>query len=287
MDRLNCPKCNHRMRFNLEHVGTLVACAKCSHRFSVARPQAQIRSVSDLPSDAPLPLDGHPSLPAQQVGPLHLAAAIGTVVLVIAIASLASLAWLSSSPPRRVQGTVDGPLRAAKPDVAARTKAAWNLVERIDLELRALEQGSPLSFWERNYIRYGQIDTDHIDTELRTLIEEWIKLSMEMHDLLKSYLEERNRITQEAQSAAQLGAQLGSLDRNNPQAGSAAGALFFGMLGAAAADNRIKQLNGKFEPGWQELCERRRGISRRQDQLSNTLSQKYSLPFRRVKRSDG
>jgi len=164
---------------------------------------------------------------------------------------------------------------------ATPTKTAWEEMGQIDLELRSLGKSDPLSFFEQNYIRYGRIRTDDVDPELCAFIDGWIQVCTETHDALSEYVKELASNAEAAKRLAEVGGAIGSMNERNPQQGAQAGALFFGLIGMAAADAKGKELYARYDPVLQQLDRRITESIQRRGQLGERLSKRYSIVFRR------
>lgn len=159
------------------------------------------------------------------------------------------------------------------------TKKTWDRIELINLEVRSYTN-DPLQYWRQNYLRYGQLELDNVDSELCTLCQDWIRVSVKISDLLSEFAVQRERLDQQTRAAADFGARVGAMDNEHPQRSAAAGAVLFGLLGSAAADSELQTLTAKYEPRYQALMNEANEINGRRDAVARTLSQRYRLTFR-------
>jgi hypothetical protein len=138
----------------------------------------------------------------------------------------------------------------------------------------------PIHYWRQDYLRYGQLELDIADSDLCTLCEDWIRVSVEISDLRSEFAVQRERIDQQTRTAADFGARFGARDNDQPQRSAAAGAVLFGLSGSAAADSELQTLTAKYEPQYQALMNEANKINGRRDAVARTLSQRYHLTFR-------
>jgi hypothetical protein len=204
------------------------------------------------------------------------------LVLIIYLSCGRGLPKSMARTPSPLDGQVahTSPLQAGvSPTVGPQTKVAWDRLGQIDIQLRALQQENPMDFFQQNYVMTGQINADYIDEELRQLIQDRVRLCADCYDVASKYQKQMAEIDQKAKNLAQLGANIGSTNENNPQGGAAAGQLFFGAIGAAAANSCKEKLDAEYGPLFQSLNKRQAELTRRHRAMASHLSEKYNLPF--------
>lgn len=163
--------------------------------------------------------------------------------------------------------------------VAQQTKHAWDQTQQIDVQLRPLIHNAPASYWEQQYVQYLLVGTDYVDEDLAKLIRDWIAVSMEMDTLLKTFVDEAQRLGHEAEAMAALGAKIGRLDSSDPQRGAAAGAIVFGSLAEASRQDRMRELGHRFDVEYDACSVRAVQIQIRRYELAATLTSRYGVPY--------
>ncbi len=161
-----------------------------------------------------------------------------------------------------------------------RTKKAWESIEDIDIELRPVYDRDPRAYWESVGVRYGKLNVDYVDVELRGLIQEWSGIAADTRESLISYEEAYRKSSKNVEDAANFGAFLGSLS-DNPQKGEPALYLVFAGIGAAAESSELDKLNAAYASKFASIRNRMGQARQRRNELSERLSNKYGVPFHR------
>ena len=159
------------------------------------------------------------------------------------------------------------------------TKAAWDEIGQIDVELRSIAQRDPAGYYEQLYVQYARINTDYVDDDLRQIVQDRIRVFMNLHSSVVEYLDERAKIVKGVDAASQFGAAVGSTNQNNPQGNAAAGAIVFGLIGSAVADTQLKEINAKYGPKILSLEAEANETESRLQSLGPQLTEKYGLQF--------
>ena len=164
--------------------------------------------------------------------------------------------------------------------VAVQTKAAWDQMQQIDIQLRPVMNNAPTLFWEQHYVQYASINTDYVDEELATLIREWGNVSAELDACMKAFIADAERLGREAEATAALGAMLGASSSRDPQAGAMAGAVILGTMAEATRQQQLDQLGARHSQKYDPLMLRASQIRMRREQMAVTLTNRYGIPFR-------
>jgi formylglycine-generating enzyme required for sulfatase activity len=170
-------------------------------------------------------------------------------------------------------------LKSATDATAKQTKAAWDEIGQIDVELRSIAQRDPAGYYEQLYVQYARINTDYVDDDLRQIVQDRIRVFMNLHSSVVEYLDERAKIVKGVDAASQFGAAVGSTNQNNPQGNAAAGAIVFGLIGSAVADTQLKEINAKYGPKILSLEAEANETESRLQSLGPQLTEKYGLQF--------
>lgn len=199
--------------------------------------------------------------------------------LVAVIAAIVLLIGAASVLKQTVEPTTEKIAGPSTITAASATKACWRSINQIDLELHSLVTEDPVTFWEQNYIRYGTLDLDKVDPDLKTLTKDWVTVSVDMHNELKQMQAELQEIDATGSSILELGSTLGSTNQENPQGGAVAGSMIFGLMAIPIQESARQELNDRHEPALTELTQRIKDLSSRFQQIGPVLQQRYGVEF--------
>ena len=168
-----------------------------------------------------------------------------------------------------------------KEKMGQKTHQAWQAFQNVDYQLSQMQQQLPSKQLSQQAYLYSSIDTSGIDPILREHFEESILVCQKASELFSEIETKMAEIGNRTSAAAELGALYGSAasDGYNPQGDAAAGALLFGLLGAASEQAEQDRIMAEYDDRMSQAIAELERIADQDSEVAEQLSKKYDISF--------
>lgn len=196
----------------------------------------------------------------------------GVLVILVIIGGLTEE---SSAPPR---STVGGNNRERQKTATLR---AWRDFQAVDYQLGQTQFATYSALLTQQSYLYSTIDLGDVDPLLQRHLQECISTCRSAVALCIEIETQVTALRQNTEAAGGWGALLGAAasDGYNPQGDAAAGAILFGLLGAAAQQPEYARIQQQYGAQWQQMQEQLRACNDADKKVASLLTQKYGIPF--------
>jgi len=168
-----------------------------------------------------------------------------------------------------------------KEKMGQRTHQAWQALQNVDYQLSQMQHQLPSRRLSQQAYLYSSIDTSGIDPILREHFEQSIAACQKASELFSKIEIKIAEVGNRTEAAAELGALFGSAvsDGYNPQGDAAAGALLFGLFGAASQQAEKDRILAKYNNRMNQAIAELERIANQDKEVAEQLSKKYDISF--------
>lgn len=269
--RFACPECSQSLEAPSDMAGNEIDCPTCKKRISI-------------PAVRPVP---PPTSPPKVRSPVVVIGAVAAALAAMLIVSIVVLAVViggqrSSTKNAGDSSSSHGLFRESRKEKQkASTLRAWRDLQAIDNQLGQTQFATLSARLRQQAYSYSTIDLSDVDTILQKHLQECVSTCQEAAELCAEIETKVAAIHQNTEAAAGLGALLGAAgsDGYNPQGDAAAGALLFGLIGAAAQQQESENIQYQYGSQWQRMEQRIYGLNDADKRVAAQLTEKYGVPF--------
>jgi len=162
-----------------------------------------------------------------------------------------------------------------------KTFQAWQGLQAADNQLSQTQFPTISSRFSQQAYLYSTVNLSGVDPILKRHFKDTIVFCQETAQLYAEIETRLMAINQRTEAAAGLGALLGAAgsDGYNPRGDAAAGALLFGMFGAASQQAEQEEIIAQYQSEIQQNQEGFKKICDMDKVVAEKLSKKYGLSF--------
>jgi hypothetical protein len=181
-----------------------------------------------------------------------------------------------AAPPAPVAPAVDEAFNRRK----AATLRAWTAMQQADGQVGAGQYELPSSKFAATATLYSQIDLADVDAALRDHVLDSIRGYSGASRVFADFEQELASVYGDAAAFQQFGGLIGRASNgDDPDTGEGAGNLLFGLVGAAAAEERAKEIQAKYQGSIDVVFADLATIAGRDETLATELTQRYGEAF--------
>jgi hypothetical protein len=248
------------------------------------------------PVPPPLPKDPGPgprnNPPSSSTVGWFAAGGLGLVILYLTSRGPNNAAPAAGPPPEAAPGVGGGPAGGEAPapspspeDLAferqkSATIRAWTAMQQADGQVSAGEYERVSQKLAATVTLYSQFDLNEVDPALRDHILDSIRGFRDASQVFAEFEDELFEVYGDAAALGEFGGLIGrAANDGDPDTGESAGNLLFGILGAAAAEERAKEIQARYQDSVDLVMADLARITERDETLAEELTQRYGETF--------
>lgn len=306
--QFNCPKCGHNLVVDSQGAGMAVPCPECHEQITIPGLPPPMPERIDLPrrekpstgkgnrlaviglvlgimglwfmgflAAIPAVICAHVARARALKSPTGQDKGMATAGLAVGYLAIVVSLFMGSC------GLVGGKMWGSEGNAGMKsaTMRAWQGLQEADNRLGGMQFDTVSSHLRQQAYLYSLVDLSDVDPILQKHFQDCISTVQSAAQLAAESESNFAAIQQNTEAAAGLGSMIGSAasDGYNPQGDAAAGALLFGLIGAAAQQEDYERLKAQYGPVWNQMWQRLQALNDADKRVAAELTRKYDVPF--------